>query len=208
MERLAGVQCDHKGHGCDGISFAWINPAKEFIYLENPKVCSTYVKNEIVRPEDGGRVLASREEIAQYPDFKVFGIYRDPKDKMFSVFKDFTKSDKEVRLEQMRSLFSRDTSGLSFSEFLDLAAVHKDHHWNPNFVYLFLPDSHVTLFNYHPGVMGEVEDFLGLEVNKPRVNPSADYHHLITSKEEEKIYQIMKMDYKNMDYFYERIINA
>ena len=207
MKRLAGLQCDHSPHGCDDNSFAWIHPPKKFIFLENPKACSTYIKVEIIKQNVEGKHL-DRDQIVQYPEFKVFGIYRDPKDKIFSVFKNFTKSNNQMRLDQMRSLFNLDAHALSFSEFLDLARVHKDHHWNPNFPYLFLPDVHVTLFNYHPGVMDDVEDFLGLKVNKPQINPSSSYRHDITLEEEEKIYQIMKIDYENMDYFHERIINV
>jgi hypothetical protein len=208
MGRLAGVLCDHKTHGCIDNSFAWAHPVHKFIFLENPKACSTYVKVELVKQNVEGISLGSRNQITQYPGFKVFGIYRDPKDKMFSVFRDFIKSNKEMRLDQMRSLFNRDSCELSFSEFLDLALVHKDHHWSPNFPYLFLPDVDVVLFNYHASVMEEIEDFLGLEVNKPRTNPSLPYDHVITPEESEKIYQIMKIDYDNMNYFQERIINV
>ena len=166
------------------------------------------MKIEIVKQHIEGVQLESRSEIIQYPEFKVFGIYRDPTDRLFSVFKDFIRSGKEMRLTQMESLFNREVSTLSFSEFLDLAMVYKDHHWNPNFTYLFLSDVHVTLFNYHKNVIEEVEDFLGLEVTKYVENPSSLYEHNITFEEEEKIHQIMKLDYENMNYFKERIVNA
>ena len=170
------------------------------------------MKVELIK-QNVDSVPIPRDEIIQYPDFRVFGIYRDPKEKVFSVFKDFTKSDRQMRLDQMRSLFGikalslQDIRALSFSEFLDLAILHKDHHWSPNFPYLFLPDVPVTLFKYHTGVMAEVEEFLGFEINRPPLAVSSQYVHDITSEEEEKIHQLMKIDYENMDYFLERIVN-
>jgi len=212
--KLLGLECDHKVHSCHNSSFAWVHTGHRLIFLENPKACSTYVKVEIVKQNVEGIRLESREQIAEYPGFKVFGIYRDPANKMFSAFRDFTKRGDQMRLDQMRSLFnSADLSAqcvkeLSFSDFLDLALVHKDHHWGPNFPYLFLPDTPVTLFKYHAGVMVEVEDFLGLEINKPPRASSPSYDHVITSEEKDKIRRIMIMDYENMDYFRERLINV
>jgi hypothetical protein len=55
--------------------------------------------------------------------------------------------------------------------------------------------------------MSEVEAFLGLNISMPPLASSPSYEHVITPEEEDKIYQIMKMDYENTDYFRERLVN-
>lgn len=196
--------------GCKNSSWVWINLCKRFIFLENPKAGSTYVKQKLIEP-DNGKLLSSREEVVNYPELKVFGIYRDPAEKMFSVFKDFTKSNKEHRIQRMVDLF-RDYSkeevvGLSFSEFLDLALAYRDPHWDSNFTYLFVPDRDITLFRYCANVMERVKNFLDLphEFSTERINTSEEYTHAITLEEREKIREIMKADYENPDYFLERM---
>lgn len=144
-------------------------------------------------------------------DARVFGIYRDPVDKMVSVFKDFTKSDKTHRLERMSKIFSltvSEVSDLSFDQFLILSLRFRDHHWDPNSRFLKVDHPNVSLFYYHPEVMGDVERFLGVSLDAKTVNASESLEVSVSPRSATLIRRLFQEDYRNQDYFAGRIVNA
>jgi hypothetical protein len=201
------MKCNHANPscGCTSKTWVWYDCARSFVFLENPKAASTYIKEKVL--EEG--VEIPRLEIP--PDVKIFGICRDPVDKMVSIFKDFTKSGKSHRLERMANIFSCgvvEVERLSFEQFLVLAGKYRDHHWDSNFRFLFVPNRKASLFMYHPGVMREIENFLHIKIGGLQVNTSNNYAVEVTKDHLLLIREILKEDYENYKYFEERVVNA
>lgn len=137
------IQCQHRIHRCKGNGFAWINEKKKFLYLETPKCASSFI-TQIIRGDPHTRNILRkniRQKIAGDYDYFVFGVMRDPEDRIVSIYKNFLKSGKKARIQQMSQLFGiskQQTKNLTITQFLEYILRYNDHHWNSQKKYLEL----------------------------------------------------------------------
>lgn len=133
-------KCPYQGNM--NYSFVYICEERKVIYYDVPKCASTTIRKEIFNNNNELSLANPCLELNRY--FK-FSFVRNPWDRMVSNWKMFT--NKPYRIKQLKSMTDDDLS--KFGNFIRFAAEIKNHHWQPQS--LFLPDK----LDY----VGKVESF-------------------------------------------------
>ena len=196
-------ECHHKVHGCKTNSFIWVNHSKKQIYFEVPKNASSTMKSVLKGFKNMSKKDLLDNYTTKYSDYFVFAIYRDFEERILSNYKDFIKSNKSFRIEQMSSLFKmtkQQVQELSLTRFLELALKHKDHHWSSQ--YLFM--------NYRNDIVPEIYNIkninsllkrIDVPIPKRNTNTSKKEEHHLSENDKILVRQIYETDYKNSSYF-------
>ena len=196
-------ECHHKVHGCKTNSFIWVNHSKKQIYFEVPKNASSTMKNVLKGFKNMSKKDLLDNYTTKYSDYFVFSIYRDFEERIISNYRDFIKSNKSFRIEQMSSLFNmtkKQVQELSLTRFLELALIHKDHHWSSQYHFM----------NYRKDIVPEIYNIKNINsllkridapIPKKNVNTSKKEEHHLSERDRILVRQIYETDYKNSSYF-------
>jgi len=96
-----------------------------------PKCASSTIREVLFQTNNAKSLVDPKHDLESY--FK-FSFVRNPWDRMVSNWKMFTTQ--ALRIKQLKSMTSKDLS--KFDEFVRFAIETKNHHWQPQV--LFLPD--------------------------------------------------------------------
>ena len=188
---------------CKRHKFCYINHVKKIVYLENPKVASSLIRESLHGFIEINRSILEKD-VKKYSSYYVFGVYRDPVDRIVSTYKDFCRSNKGNRIVQMSNTFNLSTDkikNLSFSEFIDLAIKYPNHHWNPNYRYLHIPNLKVDVVQYTElhKLQKKLSSF-GIDLNlSKKVNQSVSVPVTVDEKTLDKIKKMFKEDYDHFN---------
>jgi len=155
-------------------SFVYVNEKRGLMYYDVPKCASTSIRTCLFDGNDDTSLMDPRKALDHY--FK-FTFVRNPWDRMVSNWKMFTT--RPFRIGQLHSMTRENLS--SFNDFVAFAAQHKNHHWQPQS--LFLPD--------RPDFVGKLETFeqdfetlcrkIGIDADTiPHENPCRERHAYTT----------------------------
>lgn len=112
-------------------SFVRVLEESRLIYYDVPKCASSTIRYLLFNNDHRLSLRNPRDDIGEY--FR-FSFVRNPWDRMVSNWKMFTT--RPSRIAQIRSMTDDDVS--SFEDFVHFARRMKNHHWQPQV--LFLPD--------------------------------------------------------------------
>lgn len=110
-------------------SFVYVHEDNNIIYFDVPKCASTVVRKELFDDDDLMSMVNPERDSSEY--FK-FAFVRNPWDRLVSNWKMFTTHPK--RIKQLRAMTDKDLS--EFKNFVHFAQVIKNHHWQPQVLYL------------------------------------------------------------------------
>ena len=124
--------CHCPARGVGSHSFVFVDERRRFIYFAVPKCGSTTILHDLFA---GRHTLPSRDPERDLGDYFKFTFVRNPWDRMVSNWEMFT-NDPAARA-QLRSMTDRDLQELStFEAFVDFADRVKNHHWQPQAIFL------------------------------------------------------------------------
>lgn len=110
-------------------SFVYICEKKNLIYYDVPKCASSTIRRVLFNNNNQLSLQNPKKEIQKY--FK-FSFVRNPWNRMVSNWKMFTIQP--WRIKQLKSMTNKDVS--KFEDFVDFANSMKNHHWQPQSLYL------------------------------------------------------------------------
>jgi hypothetical protein len=110
-------------------SFVYIDEKEKLMYFDVPKCASSSIREAFFHDNHSLSMKNPEQPLEQY--FK-FTFVRNPWDRMVSNWKMFTTQP--FRVKQLKSMTDKDLT--NFSDFVDFAAHTKNHHWQPQVLYL------------------------------------------------------------------------
>lgn len=93
-------------------------------------------------------------------------------ERIISNYKNFCISKNTGRINQMSNLFKLNKNiieQLSFTDFLRLANMYKDHHWNSQIKYMYLTVGKKPVI-YHINDLDKLEERLGIKSKINKMN--------------------------------------
>lgn len=192
------ILCEHIKHGCKTSTFIYCNDKKKVCWLENPKAASSLIKSSL----EGFKQI-TLEQLLKRKEYYIFGIKRDPVDKMVSIYRNFCKDQNEFRVQQMASLFKLSASkikDITFDRFCELSMENMDHHWNSNSTYLLIQNLNVDIYDIKDinDLFRKLEGF-GIHIPHTKVNSSKSSGDVEVSDQAKNIiFHIFKEDYENL----------
>lgn len=128
------IQCDCPLCKCPSrnrmqYSFVYICENRNLIYYDIPKCASTTIRKEIFKKDNDLSLINPEKDLNEYLKFT---FVRNPWDRMVSNWKMFTT--RTHRIKKLNSMTSKDVS--KFEDFVYFANRIKNHHWQPQVLYL------------------------------------------------------------------------
>lgn len=128
------IQCDCPLCRCPSrntmrYSFVYICEKRNLIYYDVPKCASSTIRKVLF---NNGHQLSLQNPQKDLQKYFKFSFVRNPWNRIVSNWKMFTTQS--FRIEQLKSMTSQDVS--KFEDFVYFADSMKNHHWQPQILYL------------------------------------------------------------------------
>ena len=179
--------------------FVYIDESKRLIYFSIPKCASSSIRLSFFNMERHFSMNNPKRRLKEY--FR-FTFVRNPWDRMVSNWKMFTTQP--LRIKQLKSMTNKNLT--DFKDFVEFAAHTKNHHWQPQVLYL--PEDldfigRVETFNEDFSQLLSIIGKGGMKVEHLNVNIRKKYHEYYTPSLIDLVGEMYSEDIQRFGYCFE-----
>jgi len=182
-------------------SFVYIDEMLKLIYFDVPKCASSTIR-ELLFSDDNSLSMKNPEKgLNSY--FK-FAFIRNPWDRMVSNWKMFTT--KPYRIKQLMAMTSKNLT--DFKDFVGFALQVKNHHWQPQVLYLPEDLNFIGRFESFNEDFQRLLKTVGVEtlsIKHLNKTPRKKYHEYYTTKLVDLVAEMYAEDIRRFGYSFEEV---